>query len=77
MEVHIMKNNNVNLFLSLGLLTIGIVIGFNHFIELPHFIYGFGLGVGLTLELIGMYFSKHDITKVRVLKRNLFKRLFG
>lgn len=66
-----MKNNQKNWCLSLGLIIIGIVFGVNHFIKLPDIIEGLGIGISLGLELIGLYSTNHDITKIKIFKKNL------
>lgn len=46
-------------------------------VRLPGFIEGFLLGLGIALELIGIYAEKHDLSKFRIFKVKLFKRIFG
>lgn len=70
-----MKNNKMSWHLSLGLVIIGIVFGISEFIELPDIIHGFCLGVGIALELIGLYTTNHDIAKIKNFKKGLFRKL--
>lgn len=65
--------NNMNWYLRLGLLITGIIMGVNHFIQLPHILYGFGLGLGIALEFIGIYAIKHDLSKIKNFKKNLIR----
>lgn len=69
-----MKIKQMNLYLSLGLLINAIILSANHFIVLPDFIYGLGLGIGISLELIGIYSINHDINKIKNFKKNLIKK---
>lgn len=69
-----MKNKQMNLYLILGLLINSIIFSVNHFIELPDFISSLGIGIGICLELIGLYSINHDITKIKNFKKNLIKK---
>lgn len=70
-----MKNNQMNSYLILGLFICSIVLFFNRFIGLPEIISGFGLGIGIALELIGVYSMKHDITKIKKFKKSLIRKI--
>jgi hypothetical protein len=61
-----------NWFLRIGLLLVGVLFGVNHFIELPDFVFGLGLGTGIVLEMIGIYAINHDISKLRGCKKTAF-----
>ena len=64
-----------NNYINLGLFFNGIFLLGNGLNFLPEFIKGLCCGLGITLILIGMYSEKHDISKIRSLKRNVLKRL--
>lgn len=66
----------INNYFELGLFFNGIWILSNSFNLLPSFIEGLCCGVGLTLILIGMYAQNHDISKLRVYKKRLLKKVF-
>ena len=66
--------NKMNWYLRSGLLISSIVIGFNHFIELPGIIHGFVLGTAVALELVGIYLLRHDMTKTKNFKKNFFSK---
>ena len=66
--------NKMNWYLKSGLLISSIVIGVNHIIELPGSIHGFGIGVAIALELVGIYSLRHDMTKIKNFKKNLFRK---
>ena len=68
-----MKNNKMNHFLMAGLLVISITQILGHLISLPEIIQGFGMGLGLSLELFGVFANKHDLTKFKEFKRNIVK----
>jgi hypothetical protein len=61
-----------NWYLRAGLLLVGVLLGVNHFFELPHLVYGLGLGLGIALELIGLYAINHDLKKIRECKKRIF-----
>ena len=69
-----MKEQKKNWYLSFGLLTIAVMSTLKIFFDLPHFAYGIGLGLGLVLELTGLYTMRHDLTKFRNAKFSLLKR---
>ena len=58
-----------NWYLSTGILLIGVLIGIDHFTELPDFLYGLGLGLGIALELIGAYAVRHNMKKIKEFKK--------
>jgi len=66
-----MKNRSLNWYLRAGLLVGGVLTGINHFFNLPHFVYGFGLGIGLALEIIGTYAINHDLRNLRECKKRV------
>ena len=72
-----MRKNKLNNFLKFGLLIIGMVLLLDHLLDLPEFIKGFGFGLGLSLELIGAYASKHDMTKFKEFKKRILKSIKG
>jgi hypothetical protein len=75
MEVPLLKK--LNNFLYIGLLIVGAIQFLNHLVDLPHFIYGLGLGIGLSFELIGVFTMKYDISKIRKYKINLLRKCFS
>jgi len=66
-----MRQRKMNWYLRVGILLVGVLIGLNHFIELPEALYGLGLGLGIALELIGAYAIKHDMHKAKEFKKRL------
>lgn len=66
----------LNKMTSIGLFIVVLTFILPRFIALPHLILGLGLGVGLTLELIGAYSMNHDISKLRNCKKNMFQKVF-
>lgn len=70
-----MKNNRLNKYIIWGLLINSIILSVKQFINIPESISGFGMGLGIALEIFGIYFIKHDITKIKNFKRNLIKKL--
>lgn len=62
-----------NNYINLGLFFNGIFLLGNRLNFLSEFIKGLCCGLGITLILIGMYSEKHDISKIRNLKRMLLK----
>lgn len=70
-----MKNNQMNSHLILGFFICSIVLFFNRLIGLLEIISGFGLGIGIALELIGVYSMKHDITKIKNFKKSLIRKI--
>jgi len=65
-----------NKFMKVGLLIIAIILLPKNFsAQLPDFIQGLGYGVGIALELIGIYSINHDIFKFKNYKTNLLKNV--
>ncbi|ACA53722.1 hypothetical protein ACLD43_04970 [Clostridium botulinum] len=64
-----------NKALVIGIFIIAITTSLRHFtIQLPEFVLGLGYGVGIALELIGLYSINHDISKLQNCKRNFIKK---
>ena len=70
-----MRQDRVNMYLSIGILLAGVSIGLNHFIRLPDFLYGLGLGLGIALELTGTFALSNNIKKIREFKRRILRAL--
>lgn len=70
-----MKNNKMNKYVILGMLINSIAISAKQLANIPDGIYGFGMGLGIGLEIFGLYSMKHDTTKIKNFKRNLIKKL--
>lgn len=66
----------LNNLLCIGLFIVGAIQFLNHLVALPHFIYGLGLGIGLSFEFMGIFAMKHGISKIRKYKASLLKRIF-
>lgn len=60
MEVIFVKKANKTLIIGIFIITI--TTSLRHFtIQLPEFVLGLGYGIGIALELIGVYSINHDI----------------
>ena len=59
------------------MLCIATTLLLNHFIVLPEFVSGLGLGTGIGLELIGAYSINHDMSKLKSYKMNFLKKTFS
>lgn len=57
--------------LTLGIMIFAIITVLRQFTELPEYIYGLGYGLCISLELYGLLAMKHDMSKLRNLKRKL------
>jgi hypothetical protein len=68
-----MKDRKPNKYIIIGLLLCAAVPSIDRFIYLPEFVHGVGMGLGITLELIGLYSLNHEL-KLRTWKKNLFRR---
>ena len=66
-----MNKDGLNQYLRAGILLVGVTLGINHLIGLPHFLYGLGLGLGLALELFGAFAAKHKMKRIRDFKNRL------
>lgn len=69
-----MKSNKMNKYIMWGLLINSIILTAKQFINIPEGIYCFGMGVGIALEIFGLYSMKHDTAKIKKIKRNLIKK---
>ncbi|NRD77842.1 hypothetical protein HPT25_10520 [Bacillus sp. BRMEA1] len=68
----------LNNFYRIGVLIVAIMLLLHLFsIHLPDFIEGLCIGIGIALELIGIYTMKHDISKLRNFKMKIVKKVFG
>lgn len=65
----------LNKYISFGLLINGFWLFSNRFFQLPEFINGFCVGLGITLMLWGAYIENHDVTKIKNFKKNIFIKL--
>ena len=66
-----------NKFLKIGLVIITIMLILHiHLINLPDFFEGLGYGIGIALELIGIYSMNHDVSKLRNFKKEVLKKMF-
>lgn len=70
-----MKDNKMNKYMGCGLLINSIIMTTKHIIEIPEIVACFGMGIGISLLILGIYVMNHDITKVKNFKRNLIKKL--
>lgn len=70
-----MKRIGNNKLLSIGIFIIGITLFLKHITQVPDGIYGFLIGLGFGIELLGIYSINHDISKLKNLKRKLLKKL--
>ncbi|EJO5346560.1 hypothetical protein NRP93_000611 [Clostridium botulinum] len=68
-----MKKPNKTLIIGIFIISITTILR-NFLIQLPEFILGLGYGIGIALELIGVYSIKHDISKFKNCKRKFLKR---
>lgn len=65
-----------NIVWKTGILLISMTLMLKHLVVgLPDFVYGLCFGTGLGLEIIGLYASKHDISRFRNYKINLLKKI--
>ena len=64
-----------NKVLALGLCIWGLTMVLNHTIGLPDMLLGIGFGVGVSLELIGLFLTGVDFSKQRQRKINFIKKL--
>lgn len=46
-----------------------------HFIEFPDVIKGFCAGISIWFYLVGFYALKHDVNRLRNVKKNLLKKI--
>ncbi|RLQ92290.1 hypothetical protein [Falsibacillus albus] len=68
---------NPLLFVSIGLfLVVGRMI-LTQFVSLPDFLNGLILGIGLALEVIGLYGISRNPSKVKKFKKSFFKKIFS
>lgn len=70
-----MKNNKMSKYVILGMLINSIVISAKQLANIPDGISGFGMGLGIGLEIFGLYSMNHDIAKIKSFKKNLIKKL--
>jgi hypothetical protein len=68
-----MKNLKTNWFLSIGLVLISIMLVSKHLIQLPEAFQCFGLGLGIGLELLGIFYINNDMTKLKNFKKKFLK----
>lgn len=67
-----------NKLLALGVFIVGMSLSLKHFgIHISEFVESVILGLGIGLELLGLYSAKHDISKLRERKLKFIKKLLG
>lgn len=67
-----------NKILCIGILIVCIMLILKHMsVNLPDFIYGLCMGVGIGLELLGIYSINHNTTKFKQHKINILKKCLG
>ncbi|MDI6604014.1 MAG: hypothetical protein QME35_02575 [Thermoanaerobacteraceae bacterium] len=62
------------MLIAIGLFENAVILLLNHFINLPDFVVGLGYGIGTGLELVGLYFIKHNNPVMPNWKRKLYKK---
>lgn len=63
--------------ISIGSFVIGTMLVFNHYaLNIPDFLYGLCYGIGIAIELIGIYTLSHDVSKLKNSKIKIFKKIF-
>ncbi|MFL2105923.1 hypothetical protein [Desemzia sp. FAM 23991] len=66
-----------SIMISIGSFVIGTMLIFNHYaLNIPDFLYGLCYGIGFAIELMGIYTLSHDVSKLKKLKINFFKKTF-
>lgn len=70
-----MKRIGNNKLLSIGISVIGIALLLKYITQVPDSIYGFLTGLGIGIELLGIYSLNHDISKLKNFKKKLLKKL--
>lgn len=55
--------------ITIGIFIIGGVQLLNHIMSVSDFLYGLLLGVGISIELIGIYYMKHSVSRLRHLNK--------
>ncbi|MDP4185934.1 MAG: hypothetical protein Q8862_12340, partial [Bacteroidota bacterium] len=60
--------------LRIGIFIVGITLLLSHLTNLPEFICGLGLGIGIAFELIGVYSMNHDTSKIKSYKMKLLRK---
>lgn len=68
-----MKNIKMNKYLKLGLLINVFYLITNRYKLLADFPSGLIFGIGISLSLLGIYTTNHDVIKFRIWKRNLLR----
>lgn len=68
----------LNKLMKIGLAIIPIMLLLKNLsIQLPDYLQGLFLGIGIGFELIGIYSINHDISKFKNYKMNLLKKYFN
>lgn len=70
-----MGNKKKNGFIRSGLLIICIVLILKNLINLPEYIQEFGMGLGISLEIVGLCANIHDMKKFKEFKRSIVKSI--
>lgn len=68
------RNYKTNKPLFVGILSSGIYFFTKDLVTVPDFVRGFLLGTALASYIIGVYMVKHDISKLKELKKSLLKK---
>ncbi|NEU06287.1 hypothetical protein [Clostridium senegalense] len=64
----------LNNYIRFGILFYGMFLISNCFNIIPEFIKGLCVGIGFALIFLGIYSEKHDMSKLKNCKKELFKK---
>lgn len=68
------RNYKTNKPLFIGILSSGVYFFTKDIMTVPDFVRGFLLGTALACYIMGIYMVKHDISKLKELKKFLLKK---
>jgi len=72
-----MKCAQTNKYTAIGIFIIGATLLLKHFLVLPELLNGFGMGMGIALECVGLYDSCRGQNRIRNIKLSILNNLTG
>ncbi|OQA14750.1 MAG: hypothetical protein BWY62_00918 [Firmicutes bacterium ADurb.Bin356] len=69
-----MKSVQTSKYTAIGILIIAVTLLLKHLIMLPELLNGFGMGLGIALEIVGLVDGCRGQNRLRNAKLSLFKK---
>lgn len=72
-----MKCGQTNKYTAIGIFIVGVTLLLKHLLGLPEIINGFGLGLGIALEFVGLIDGCREQNRLRKFKSSILRNVTG